>query len=246
MRIIVGLLALLLALPASAQTAQKTFAAFTADLWPDAHAKGIARANLRHGDAGRHPRPARDCRHQSPAEYGKPFGDYLNAVANKRRIAEGQMKAQQWAKTFDAVEKQFGVERWVLIALWGIESDFGAEKDKWDVFRSLATLAFVGYRDPYYRNELLVAMKIMQDNRFDRKRMVSSWAGAMGQTQFMPSNVVDFAYDFDGDGRTDLWDQCAGHSWLHRQLPEKGKLEARPALGLRSDGAERLRHHAQP
>ena len=138
-------------------------------------------------------------------EYGRPFGDYVNAVANKRRIVEGEVKARQWAKTFDAVEKKFGVERWILISLWGIESDFGAEKDKWDVFRSLATLAYVGYRDPYFRNELIVAMKIMQDNRFDRKRMVSSWAGAMGQTQFMPSNVVDYAYDFDGDGRTDLW-----------------------------------------
>ena len=179
-------------------------------------------------------------------EYGKPFGDYLNAVANKRRIGEGQIKAKQWAKTFDAVEKQFGVERWVLIALWGIESDFGAEKDKWDVFRSLATLAYVGYRDPYFRNELLVAMKIMQDNRFARSQMVSSWAGAMGQTQFMPSNVVDFAIDFSGDGKSDLWTQRAGRARLHRQLPQKGTLEARPALGLRGHGAERLRHHAQP
>jgi len=138
-------------------------------------------------------------------EYGLPFGDYVNAVVNKRRIAEGQMKARQWARTFDAVEKRFGVERWILIALWGIESDFGAEKDRWDVFRSLATLAYVGYRDPYFRNELIVAMKIMQDQHFDRNRMVSSWAGAMGQTQFMPSNVVDYAIDFSGDGKSDIW-----------------------------------------
>lgn len=205
MRIIVGLLALLLVLPASAQTAQKTFAAFTAELWPDAQAKGIARATFDTAMQGVTPDQRVIAATKRQPEYGKPFGDYLNAVANKRRIAEGQMKAQQWAKTFDAVEKQFGVERWVLIALWGIESDFGAEKDKWDVFRSLATLAFVGYRDPYFRNELLVAMKIMQDNRFDRKRMVSSWAGAMGQTQFMPSNFVDYAIDFSGDGRADIW-----------------------------------------
>jgi membrane-bound lytic murein transglycosylase B len=138
-------------------------------------------------------------------EYGRPFGDYVNAVANRRRIADGELKAKQWAKTFDAVEQKFGVERWILIALWGIESDFGTEKDRWDVFRSLATLAYVGYRDPYFRNELIVAMKIMQDNRFPRSRMVSSWAGAMGQTQFMPSNVKDYAYDFDGDGKSDLW-----------------------------------------
>ena len=74
-------------------------------------------------------------------EYGKPVGAYVNDIASRGRIANGQRKAKEWAKTFDAVEKKFGVERWVLIALWGMETDYGAEKDRWDVFRSLATLA---------------------------------------------------------------------------------------------------------
>ena len=210
MRIVIRLLAvsfavfvIALALPAQAQ--QKSFAAFVAELWPDAQAKGIARATFDEALRGVTPDQRVIAATQRQPEYGKPFGDYVNAVANKRRIAEGQIKAKQWTKTFDAVEKQFGVERWVLIALWGIESDFGAEKDKWDVFRSLATLAYVGYRDPYFRNELIVAMAIMQKNKFPRSQMVSSWAGAMGQTQFMPSNVVDFAIDFSGDGKSDLW-----------------------------------------
>jgi len=138
-------------------------------------------------------------------EYGKPVGDYVNAIVSKRRIADAQLKAREWAKTFDAVEKKFQVERGVLLALWGMESDFGSEKDRWDVFRSLATLAYVKYRDPYFRNELFVAMRIMQDNRIAREKMVSSWAGAMGQTQFMPSNFVDYAIDFSGDGRADIW-----------------------------------------
>ena len=103
------------------------------------------------------------------------------------------------------MEKKFAVERWVLLALWGMETDYGAAKDKWDVFRSLATLAYVRYRHPYFRNELIVAMGIMQDGHIARDKMVSSWAGAMGQTQFMPSNVVDYAIDFSGDGRTDIW-----------------------------------------
>ena len=129
----------------------------------------------------------------------------MNAIVSKRRIADAQLKGREWAKTFDAVEKKFQVERWVLLALWGMESDFGSEKDRWDVFRSLATLAYVKYRDPYFRNELMVAMRIMQDNRIAREKMVSSWAGAMGQTQFMPSNFVDYAIDFSGDGRADIW-----------------------------------------
>ena len=93
----------------------------------------------------------------------------------------------------------------MLIALWGMESDYGAAKDKWDVFRSLSTLAYVRYRHPYFRNELIVAMGIMQNGNVARDQMVSSWAGAMGQTQFMPTNVVDFAIDFSGDGKSDIW-----------------------------------------
>jgi peptidoglycan lytic transglycosylase B len=191
--------------PARAQTPQKSFAAFVTALWPDAEAKGVTRANFDLALRGVTPDPRVIAATKRQPEYGRPFGVYVNAVANRRRIAEGEAKAKQWAKTFDAVEKKFGVERWILIALWGIESDFGAEKDRWDVFRSLATVAYVGYRDPYFRTELIVAMKIMQDQHFDRRRMVSSWAGAMGQTQFMPSNVVDYAIDFSGDGKSDIW-----------------------------------------
>ncbi len=106
------------------------------------------------------------------------------------------------------MEKTYGVERWILTALWGMETDYGAEKDRWDVFRSLATLAYVKYRDPYFRNELLVAMRIMQDGKFPRDKMVSSWAGAMGQTQFMPTNVVDYAVAFSGDGKATSGATC--------------------------------------
>jgi peptidoglycan lytic transglycosylase B len=192
------------AAPAQAQP-QQSFAQFTAKLWPDAQAKGVTRATFDLAMKGVTPDKRVIAATKRQPEYGRPFGAYVNAVVNRRRIADGEVKARQWAKTFDAVEKKFGVERWILLALWGIESDFGADKDRWDVFRSLATLGYVGYRDPYFRNELLVAMRVMQDNHFPRSRMVSSWAGAMGQTQFMPSNVVDYAFDFSGDGKTDIW-----------------------------------------
>jgi len=220
-------IAVVLALLAPARAQQKTFAAFVAALWPDAQAKDISRATFDLAMRGVTPDPRVIAATQRQPEYGRPFGDYVNAVANKRRIAEGQMKARQWAKTFDAVEKKFGVERWILIALWGIESDFGAEKDRWDVFRSLATLAYVGYRDPYFRNELLVAMKIMQDQHFERSRMVSSWAGAMGQTQFMPTNVVDYAIDFSGDGKSDIWGNVpdvlgSTGNYLHKENWQRG------------------------
>ncbi len=83
-------------------------------------------------------------------EYGKPVGDYINALVSKGRMTRGEQKAREWAKSFDAVEKKFAVERWVLLALWGMETDYGAAKDRWDVFRSLSTLAYVKYRAPLF------------------------------------------------------------------------------------------------
>jgi len=188
-----------------AQEANQSFAAFLAELWPDAQAKSITRANFDLALKGVTPDPRVIAATKRQPEYGKPVGAYVNDAVSSGRIARGERKAKEWAKTFDAVEKKFGVERSVLIALWGMESDYGAEKDRWDVFRSLATLGFVRYRHPYFRNELIVAMRIMQDGHFPRDKMVSSWAGAMGQTQFMPSNVVDYAVDFSGDGKSDIW-----------------------------------------
>ena len=184
---------------------EPSFAAFEAALWPDAQAKGVTRATFDLALKGVTPNPRVIAATKRQPEYGKPVGAYVNDIASRGRIANGQRKEKEWAKTFDAVERKFGVERWVLLALWGIETDYGAEKDHWDVFRSLATLAFARYRHPYFRNELIVAMRIMQDGRFPRDKMVSSWAGAMGQTQFMPTNVVDYAIDFSGDGKSDIW-----------------------------------------
>ena len=200
---VLAALLLVQAVPARAQ--DQSFAAFTAELWTDAQAKAITRATFDTALKGVTPDQRVIAATKRQPEYGKPVGDYVSAIVSNRRIADAQLKAREWVKTFDAVEKKFEVERWVLLALWGMESDFGTEKDRWDVFRSLATLAYVKYRDPYFRNELLVAMQIMQNSRLPREKMVSSWAGAMGQTQFMPSNFVDYAIDFSGDGRADIW-----------------------------------------
>jgi membrane-bound lytic murein transglycosylase B len=192
-----------LAAPVCAQ--EQSFAAFEAKLWPDAQAKGISRATFDLALRGVTPDRRVIAATKRQPEYGKPVGDYINAIVSNDRIVRGEREARRWAKTFDAVERKFQVERWILLALWGMETDYGAAKDRWDVFRSLATLAFVGFRAPYFRNELIVAMRIMQDHAIARERMVSSWAGAMGQTQFMPSNFIDYAIDFSGDGKPDIW-----------------------------------------
>ena len=204
-RYLVAIVALLIFQGSPSLAQEQSFATFVAELWTDAQAKGITRATFDLALKSVTPDQRVIAATQRQPEYGKPVGDYVNAIVSNRRIADAQLKAREWAKTFDAVEKKFQVERWVLLALWGMESDFGTEKDRWDVFRSLATLAYVKYRHPYFRDELIVAMGIMQNNQFDRAKMVSSWAGAMGQSQFMPSNFVDYAVDFSGDGRIDIW-----------------------------------------
>ena len=219
--ILVVLLSAMAAAPVRAQQPQ-SFADFVAKLWPAAQKKGITRATFDRALKGVTPdkRVIAATRHQP--EYGKPVGDYINALASRSRIARGKQKAREWAKTFGPIEKKYSVERWILLALWGVETDYGAAKDRWDVFRSLATLAYIGYRHPYFHNELIVAMGIMQRDHIPRARMVSSWAGAMGQTQFMPSNYVDYAIDASGDGRADIWSNVADAlgstaNYLHKE-----------------------------
>lgn len=189
----------------SARAQDQSFAAFVGELWPDAQTEGITRATFDLAMRGVTPDPRVIAATKRQPEYGKPVGDYINALASRGRVTRGIAKGRQWAKTLAAVENKYKVDRYVLLALWGMETDYGAAKDKWDVFRSLATLAYVKYRHPYFRNELIVAMGIMQNGKFDRGSMVSSWAGAMGQSQFMPTSVVNHAVDFSGDGRADLW-----------------------------------------
>lgn len=197
------LLVALCGVPVPAQA--QAFSAFVNELWADAQAKGVTRATFDLAMQGVTPDPRVIAATRKQPEYGKPVGAYINGIVTAGRIKRGGDRAREWARTLDAAEKKFAVERWVLLSLWGMESDFGTAKDKWDVFRSLASLGYVKYRHPYFRNELIVAMNIMQKERFARGKMVSSWAGAMGQSQFMPSSYVDYAADFSGDGHPDIW-----------------------------------------
>jgi membrane-bound lytic murein transglycosylase B len=126
-------------------------------------------------------------------------------MVSPARIATGRSKAAEHAGTLAAVDKTYEVDPSVIVAIWGVESSYGAGKDKWDVIRSLATLAHARWRHPYFRNELIAALTILQGGHIARDRMAGSWAGAMGQTQFMPSNFMDLAVDFSGDGKRDIW-----------------------------------------
>jgi lytic murein transglycosylase len=202
--------ALLLIAAASAQaqtvdTRDPAFDHFIAGLWKDAQAKGITRGTFNNAFQGVTPDPRVIATTKRQPEALKPAGAYVTSIASPLNMRTGLKKEQEWRTTFDAIEKKYRVERWVILAIWGMETSYGALKDKWDGIRSLATLAHARYRHPYFRDELLVALKIIQDGHIPRERFVTSWAGAMGQTQFMPTNFVDYAVDFSGDGRRDIW-----------------------------------------
>lgn len=199
-------LALMLAATGRIEAAPpESFPAFLAALRVDATARGIAPATFSSAFAGVTPDPAVLAAMRREPEYGKPMGAYLASLVSPGRIADGRRKAAQWAATLRAIDKKFGVDPDIVVSIWGIESSFGEARDRWDVFRSLATLAYARFQPPYFRNELFSALAILQQGEIPRPQFLGSWAGAMGQAQFMPSSYLHYAVDFDGNGRPDIW-----------------------------------------
>lgn len=123
----------------------------------------------------------------------------------KKRIAKGRTKLAENRALLDEVSAKFGVQARFIVAFWGIETDFGRITGGFPVIASLATLAHDGRRSAFFRKQLLYALKIIDQGHITPAKMVGSWAGAMGQCQFMPSSFVNFAQDHDGDGRRDIW-----------------------------------------
>jgi membrane-bound lytic murein transglycosylase B len=182
-----------------------SFATYLEGLWPEAEHHGITRATFDAAFAGLTPDPNVLAAMRREPEYGKPMGAYLAGLVSPARIAMGQRKSAQWADTLRAVQDKYGVDQAILVAIWGIESSFGAGAQPWDVFRSVATLAQARFQSPLFHDELLSALRILQDGHIARREFVGSWAGAMGQPQFLPSSYLKYAVDFDGDGKADIW-----------------------------------------
>ena len=162
---------------------------------------------------------------QKQSEFTKPIWSYLNDGLGGGRIDKGKALLAQYKNLLDQVEKRYGVDRGVILGIWGMESNFGGFSGDKDVIRSLASLAFVGYRGDFFRNELMIALELVDKGLAPRENMKGSWAGAMGQTQFMPSSFKAYAIDFDGDGRKNIWtnlpdiigstaNYLAAHGWV--------------------------------
>ncbi|TNE63434.1 MAG: lytic murein transglycosylase [Rhodobacteraceae bacterium] len=142
-------------------------------------------------------------RYQS--EFTKQIWDYLDSAASPTRVSNGQKAMRQHAKTLDAIERRFGVDKYVVAAIWGVESAYGATRGDINVIEAMATLAYDGRRGKFFEQQLIAALKILQKGDTHARNMKGSWAGAMGHTQFIPTSFEAFAVDGDGDGRRDIW-----------------------------------------
>ena len=142
-------------------------------------------------------------------EFTRSVWDYLDNALSAQRITRGQDKLQQLGPQAVAIAARYGVPTEIVVAIWGMESNYGSNVGDIPTIDALATLGFEGRREAWARSQLLAALKILQSGDIDRTQMFGSWAGAMGQTQFLPSNFLAYAVDADGDGRRDLWGSAA-------------------------------------
>ena len=177
-----------------------------AGLWPDAARRGITRANYLRFTAGLTPDLSIMDKLDAQPEFTKATWDYLDLLVSDDRIARGQQLLAQYAPAFAAVERAYGVDRFIVAAIWGVESNYGTMIGDRPVLRSTATLACVGRRREYFRGEFLATLEILQRGDVAPDRLVGSWAGAFGPTQFMPTSFLRYAVDFDGDGHRDVVD----------------------------------------
>jgi lytic murein transglycosylase len=201
------------------------FHAFVTALWPQAARHGVSRATFDAALAGITPDPAILAHTQTQAEFVKPIGDYLASAVSDDRISRGHDAAAGWQRTLAKIESIYGVDRYTLLGVWGIESNFGAFTGNTNVIRALATLADAGYHGDYFKGELITALRILEEGDVGLPGMTGSWAGAMGQTQFMPSSFIKYAVDFHGDGHKNIWtdipdalastaNYLARHGWI--------------------------------
>jgi lytic murein transglycosylase len=268
---------------------EKSFAAWLEALWPDAQAAGVSRKTFETQLKGLkldwtlpqivppdpaypdgpalpgalRPKP----RHQ--AEFDIPEL-YFSKNALNSLAGTGRSKYQQLGQTLGAIQQQYGVPTSVVVAIWGRETGFGAATLPYDALTAIATQGFMGRRPEVFRKEVIAALKIIEEGHATRAEMRSSWAGAMGYTQFLPSDFDKYAVDFDGDGRRDIWNSVpdalasAGNS-LHTQgwdgnqtwayevaLPkgfdctEQGPDKARPIADWVKLGVTRVKDRAFP
>ena len=184
---------------------EQKFARWVADFRERARAAGIDEATLQSAFDGVRFVPRAVAADRAQPEFTRTVWAYLDSAVSAQRVARGQEKLLQLRPQVDAITARYGVPTEIIFAIWGMESNFGSNVGDIPTIDALATLGFEGRREEWARGQLLAALKILQNRDIARAQMIGSWAGAMGQTQFLPSNFLAYAVDADGDGRRDIW-----------------------------------------
>lgn len=185
--------------------AAQSFEQWVANFWPVAKAAGIHKDVYDRAFAGMTPDPKVIEQANYQPEYVKPIGEYVDRVVSEKRITLGKQKLEENKALLDQLEKRYGVDRSVIIAIWGVESNYGTQPGDMNVIRSLATLAYYNTKATFARQQLISALKILQHGDIPVEQMNGSWAGAMGHTQFIPTTYQSYAVDYDGDGKRNIW-----------------------------------------
>ncbi len=197
-------LGLLAAMPAATAQTQN-FAAWTAGVRDEAIGRGVSPATFDTAFAGVAPIPRVIELDRSQPEGTLTFQTYVERIVSQARIDQGRRLLAEHRSLLEEVGNTFGVQPRFIVALWGIETNFGGFTGGFPVIDALATLAYDGRRSEFFRAELLHALDILEQGHIAAADMKGSWAGAMGQSQFMPSSFVNYAIDHDGDGAKDIW-----------------------------------------
>jgi len=233
MRLVLPIAALCLAATlVPAQAADAAFQAWLQALWPQAQALGVSPATFDRATRGLTPDlslpdlvlPGRPARPQAgQAEFVQTPAVYLKEPMLDRLAGEGRRLFDRYRAPLAGIAQKFGVPASVVLAIFGRETDYGRARDSKSAIRVLATQAYLGKRKEKFRQEFLLALKLVDDGRIRLADMKSSWAGAMGLTQFLPSDYMKYAVDFDGDGRADIWNSVPDAlASAAKQLRDKG------------------------
>ena len=180
------------------------------DLWieafrPRALANGVSVATFDKAFQGASYSAEVITKDQNQSEFTKTIWDYLDTAVSADRVENGQKALRQNGKLLDRIEATYGVDKEVVVAVWGLESAYGTFRGDFPLIASLATLAYDGRRGAFFEQQLIAALKILQNGDVTPDKMTGSWAGAMGHTQFIPTSYLAFAVDFTGDGKRNIW-----------------------------------------
>lgn len=200
---IIGLVAALAAAPARAD--EPTFEEWLKSFRAEAAAAGVGKQVIDQAFDGLQINPRVFELNDNQPEFSRSVWDYIDGAVSPKRVSDGRAKFAGNRALFASIESDYKVDASIVAAIWGLESSFGAAMGDYDVIEALATLAWKGRRTAYGRAQLLGALKILQNGYADRAQLKGSWAGAMGQTQFIPTTYLAFAVDRDRDGHRDLW-----------------------------------------